>query len=1106
MLGFAGNYFKLSLFYGFDILFGSIFLMIILHFFGIYWAVLATFLASLVTYTYWHHPYGILSFSMEMIVVGLLYKKYDKDLVFFDFLYWVFIGCPLNLLFYFVIMKVEYFPSLFVMLKQSVNGIVNVLIASIVIDYIPVNVWFRFSESRNKISLRRGLFHIMLAMILLPPLAIMISNSRKSFHEIEVDIARKLQNVNMETKHIISSFVRRHRDGVVRLARVSSGMDLAPSGKLQRNVDVARGYFPDFQSMYVGNTAGRTVAFSPEIDDNGQSNVGRDFSDRAYFQDLKKNLRPVMSDVFAGRVKASVPIVTLSVPILEGGRFAGYALGAFDLSKIQEQLERVRDEWGVKAVVLDRQGKVIATANEAYRPLQILDLAKEGEMRAVHSGISNWLPPVHQSKSAFDRWKKSFYVLESPIGDGIPWTLLLADSVAPYQKQLYETTYINSFAIMLAITAGAIFLSSFLSRKLVQPIECLKNVSTDLPSKISIRKTIDWPKTNLLEIHSLVGNFQEMTSSLMQKFVELKTANESLERRVAERTVDLEKANEELFTAKEHLEETVGQRTEALLTANEALLGEIAKHRKTEKYLADEKELLSTTLQGIGDGVISVDTGGNVVLMNKVAEELTGWVLQEAAGRPVSEIFRVVDAGSSGQPTDPAVGASAPGAGPAATDDALLASRSGTEYIVSSTFASIRDKDGNVSGGVLAFRDNTEKRKIEERLRNAQKLEAIGVLAGGIAHDFNNLLSAVIGNISLAKAKRDDSSPERLEEIEKASLRAKSLAQQLLTFSSGGMPVRKTISIVDLSKQSAVFVTRGSSVRCEFDFPADLWPVSGDEGQLSQVIHNLVINAMQAMADGGVIRLSAENVLAGAVFRGAAFEGNMVKLSVADEGGGIPSEVIPKIFDPYFTTKEQGSGLGLATAYSVVRRHGGEIDVESKAGRGATFHVYLPASDEPIEDLGTPTADSTNGKGNILVMDDEDYIRRLAAEMLGHLGYEVTCAADGAEAAELYRTFKRSGRPFDAVILDLTVPGGIGGKDAVAILRQIDPGVVAIVSSGYSNDPILADPGKFGFSGIVAKPYTLRVLSEAVHGALQAAGRYPKGVDSGMHMHVRSEE
>ncbi len=383
---------------------------------------------------------------------------------------------------------------------------------------------------------------------------------------------------------------------------------------------------------------------------------------------------------------------------------------------------------------------------------------------------------------------------------------------------------------------------------------------------------------------------------------------------------------------------------------------------------------------------------------------------------------------------------------------------------------------GNVS------RDITDRKRMEEELLKAQKLESVGILAGGIAHDFNNLLTAILGNITLAKTYAGSASRSygRLEEAEKASLRARDLTQQLLTFSRGGMPVKRTASIENLVRESAGFALSGARSRCEFSFPGDLPPVFVDPGQIGQVVHNLVVNADQAMADGGTVRVSGETVLLAAGEVPPLKPGQYVRICVADRGVGIPGENLSKIFDPYFTTKRKGNGLGLATAYAIVRKHDGHISVESRVGAGATFHLYLPAAagtvPEPAREPERPPA----GKGKVLVMDDEEMVRGVAADMLAALGYEAAVAEDGAAAVALYREARESGASFDAVIMDLTVPGGMGGKEAIRILREIDPDVRAVVSSGYSNDPVMSEYERYGFLSIVIKPYTAAQLGEAL--------------------------
>jgi PAS domain S-box-containing protein len=378
--------------------------------------------------------------------------------------------------------------------------------------------------------------------------------------------------------------------------------------------------------------------------------------------------------------------------------------------------------------------------------------------------------------------------------------------------------------------------------------------------------------------------------------------------------------------------------------------------------------------------------------------------------------------------------------------------------------------------------DITERKRMEEELVKAQKLESVSILAGGIAHDFNNILTAILGNISLGKMYDDlEKKNSRLADAERACMQAKNLTQQLLTFSRGGAPIKKVSSMVELLKASATLALRGSNVRCEFSVPNDLWPAEVDQGQMNQVMSNIIINADQAMPDGGMITMQGENSIIEAEHGLPLQPGSYVEISIADQGIGIPEDGLPRIFDPYFTTKQTGSGLGLAVAYSIIRKHNGHISVESQTGVGTTFHIYLPASPEAVLAVAEKEEEKPiTGAGRILVMDDEKYVRDLAAEMLSSIGYKVTTAIDGSEAIEMYREARDSGRPYDAVIMDLTVPGGMGGKEAIQRLVEIDPEVKAIVSSGYSNDPIMAAFREYGFRGVIAKPYKTRELSQVM--------------------------
>jgi CheY-like chemotaxis protein len=379
---------------------------------------------------------------------------------------------------------------------------------------------------------------------------------------------------------------------------------------------------------------------------------------------------------------------------------------------------------------------------------------------------------------------------------------------------------------------------------------------------------------------------------------------------------------------------------------------------------------------------------------------------------------------------------------------------------------------------------------MEEELLKSKKLESVGILAGGIAHDFNNILTAVLGNLSLARERIADHEVKKtLEAAEEATTQAKNLTQQLLAFSRGGAPIKEAASVKELLPETVAFVLRGSNVEPVFHLPPDLWPVEVDKAQISQVINNLVINAKQAMPAGGVIEVSAKNLVLGPDEISGLSAGKYITMSIKDTGEGIPKENLAKIFDPYFTTKPGGSGLGLTTTYYILQRHGGHISVESDVGVGSTFYVYLPASKTPAAGRKKGLPKLFFGKGNILVMDDEEVIRKAAESMLNYLGYKVELVQNGWLALDVFRRAAKDGKPFDAVVMDLTVPGGMGGKEAITQLLEIDSKVKVIVSSGYSDDPIMSEYQKHGFRGVLVKPYKLEDLSRAIHELLKNGGK-----------------
>jgi PAS domain S-box-containing protein len=539
--------------------------------------------------------------------------------------------------------------------------------------------------------------------------------------------------------------------------------------------------------------------------------------------------------------------------------------------------------------------------------------------------------------------------------------------------------------------------------------------------------------------------------------------------------------------------ESVASRIAPILDARLQRDRQEAERQVAEQALANEKERLAVTLRSIGDGVITTDVDGNIVLLNKAAEEMTGWSQEEARGKQFKDVFTIISEKTRQPCRNPVERVMCTGGIVELENHTILIARNGGERLISDSAAPIRDPGSRVMGVVLVFRDVTEKRRMERDLLKAQQLESIGILAGGIAHDFNNLLTAVLGNISLAKmyVKEGDRVFQKLTEAENASLRARDLTQQLLTFSRGGAPVKKMAPIADIVRESVAFTLSGSKTTCHFDIEDGLWSTAVDEGQFSQVINNLIMNADQSMPAGGLIDVACGNVCVGKDRFLPLKDGRYIFVSIKDYGVGIPEESLERIFEPYFTTKKSGKGLGLATVYSIIRNHNGHIEVRSKLGEGTIFTIYLPcteahdAANLPQEPpaVEAPVATST---GKVLVMDDEENIRDVAGEMLSFLGYNVDFANNGEEAAVLYRKAFESSQPYSAVLMDLTIPGGMGGKEAIGILRDMDPDVKGIVSSGYSNDPIMADYKSYGFSGIITKPYKLNELKKVLEGLVAA--------------------
>ncbi|MBU0676117.1 MAG: PAS domain S-box protein [Proteobacteria bacterium] len=508
----------------------------------------------------------------------------------------------------------------------------------------------------------------------------------------------------------------------------------------------------------------------------------------------------------------------------------------------------------------------------------------------------------------------------------------------------------------------------------------------------------------------------------------------------------------------------------------------------TERKLAEEKirrseEYVRNILDTVDEGFIVVDRSYRIMSANRAYCSAFGVPVDQVLGRYCFEVSHKLEMPCHEAGEECSVNRVFATGLPHTTFHRHEDAEGSTTYVETKAFP-LRDETGAVTQVIETINDITEKRLLEEERLKVQKLEAIGTLAGGIAHDFNNLLQGVFGYISLAKMGTglNRETNEFLEEAEKALNLTVNLTTQLLTFSKGGKPVKRSANLGPVVENGVRFSLSGSSTGCCIVQEDDLWPVEMDEGQISQVIQNIILNASQAMAEGGRVEVSLRNIPSGdPVLPDGLAVGPYVEVAVRDEGIGIQEKNLTKIFDPYFTTKTKGSGLGLATSYSIIKNHDGRIMVASTPGEGTTFHLFLPASetiqadDQPIVVNNEPIR-----PGKILIMDDEPMVCSIAGAMIKSLGHQVDYASNGEEAIDTYRVAMQKEEPFDVVILDLTIRGGMGGEETIRRLLAMNPEVVVVVSSGYADSPILANYREYGFKAILSKPYTLKNLESVI--------------------------
>lgn len=518
------------------------------------------------------------------------------------------------------------------------------------------------------------------------------------------------------------------------------------------------------------------------------------------------------------------------------------------------------------------------------------------------------------------------------------------------------------------------------------------------------------------------------------------------------------------------------------------VLRDITEKERAKEELEKSEKKLRLIASALGEGLYVLDGQGKLIFMNQEAERLLGWTEAELLGKSIHEIIHFKKADGTPLPAEecPILNVYRTGEKYYSSyfSEEIFIRKDGNSFPVAFIATPIID-DERIIGVVAVFRDITIRKRMKEDILNLEKFKSIADLAGGIAHDFNNLLTAIMGYVSLSKMYLDpeDKIYNYLTIAENACISARNLTYQMLLFAKGEKPSKKIIETKRLLKDTAASSIKDSIYKIQFLIPDDLWLIEVDEGQIRQVIHNLVVNACEAMPDGGTILISAENVDVTSKDELPLNKGRYVKISVKDHGVGIKREDLPRIFDPYFTTKQidfhKGVGLGLAVCYSIIKRHDGHIFAESELGKGTTLHVLIPAAEIKKEEAKAIC------RGRVLLVEDEEMVGHIATEMLHHLGYYVDFVREGEQAIKLYKKSLASEEPYELVMLDLTVQRGMGGKETIKRLLEIDPDVKAVISSGYADDPVMVNYRDFGFRYAIAKPYDIEQIKEAIHKAIE---------------------
>jgi len=1034
--GYLGNYFSLPLFFGVDFLFGSIFVLIAVSFYGSLWGTTAAFIASSYTYILWEHPYAIIIFTLEALFISLLQRRKSQNLLILDAIYWLCIGIPLVGVLYAGILHTPATSIGLIALKQPLNGLFNALVASLLVAHLPLRNFSTSRSARPKLSFQLTLFNLLVSFILFPALALTIFNGRQAFHRIDTEMRTELRTTSSALVANFYLWYQQPLQAAEHLSQMFSQSLKIASPTLLQAIDLGKQSFPNFYQLYILDAAGQIVGFQAAESSLEEPTSHLSANELTVLEQVKTSFQPVL---FSNNLQDtfSPSLIGLVVPVMEEGQLYGFVYGLLETDSIVQFLDANIQIKGLQAILMDAESLIIASnysdwvAREKFNPRQ------SGEIHPLDEDSFQWLP-FESGMPVMLRWRRSFYIQERPIERGVPWTLVVRLPTAAYFDYL-QAVYIKNLVAMFLITWVALLMSALVSRQLVAPLLQLAQVTTDLPQKLFERTAVVWPQSPVGELNSLVRNFQSMATALKQRF-------------------------QEIERAKQFLEEQVNKRTQELSSTNQELSVEISQRQRVEAILREREERYELAVSGTNDGIWDWDLRTNAVYYSPVWMKILGYREKLLLPTPLSWLDNIHPDDLDGVLND--INDHLEGKTVHYENIHRLKHCDGQYLWVVSKGKCSRDSEGKAYRIVGTIANITERKEFEDQLKAAKEEaeaanRAKSEFLATMSHEIRTPMNAVIGMTGLLLDTPLDSQQREFVEIVRNSGDALlAIINDILDFSkieAGKLELEEyPFDLrVCIEESLDLMAPKATEKGIELSYwMADRTPewIVRDVGRLRQILVNLLSNAVKFTDSGEVVvRLEGHRLDPALIGESGGGEGAVREqwllaereiyelcFSIQDTGIGIPPARQDRLFKPFSqvdasTTRQYGgTGLGLAISRRLTALMGGRMWVESEVGKGSTFSFTLIAPAAPADAIAKNNADKRLlVDKHVLIVDDNVTNLQIMAQQTQAWGACVRTFASGREAlAGLGHE-----QQFDVVIVDRQMPE-MDGLALIAKIRQ----------------------------------------------------------------------